>query len=351
MLRGSIAVLVLSMLLVSWVYQILYPPSPKICGSTPNGPPITGPRIKLRDGRHLAYKEFGLPKQVAKFKLVFIHGFFSCRHDPVITFHPEVYQQLGVHIVSFDRPGYGESDPDPNRSPRSLAMDVEELADQLGLGDRFYVVGFSMGGQAVWGCLKYIPHRLAGASLMAPVVNYWWPGFPSELSTKAYYLQLPQDQWTLRVAHYAPWTYWWNTQKWFPASGVAAGHPEVFSTQDLEILSKEELPDEVKAYIIQQGEYEALHRDMMVGFGSWEFDPMEIENQFSNNEGSVQVWQGDEDRMVPVMLQRYIGEKLPWVKYHELAGVGHMFPLIPNVTQAILTALLSPASLASSEKI
>ncbi|CAN1747750.1 hypothetical protein LINPERHAP1_LOCUS3182 [Linum perenne] len=308
------------MLLVSWVYQILYPPSPKICGSTPNGPPITGPRIKLRDGRHLAYKEFGLPKQVAKFKLVFIHGFFS--------------------------------DPDPNRSPRSLAMDVEELADQLGLGDRFYVVGFSMGGQAVWGCLKYIPHRLAGASLMAPVVNYWWPGFPSELSTKAYYLQLPQDQWTLRVAHYAPWTYWWNTQKWFPASGVAAGHPEVFSTQDLEILSKEELPDEqVKAYIIQQGEYEALHRDMMVGFGSWEFDPMEIENQFSNNEGSVQVWQGDEDRMVPVMLQRYIGEKLPWVKYHELAGVGHMFPLIPNVTQAILTALLSPASLASSEKI
>ncbi|CAN1747752.1 hypothetical protein LINPERHAP1_LOCUS3182 [Linum perenne] len=314
MLRGSIAVLVLSMLLVSWVYQILYPPSPKICGSTPNGPPITGPRIKLRDGRHLAYKEFGLPKQVAKFKLVFIHGFFSCRHDPVITFHPEVYQQLGVHIVSFDRPGYGESDPDPNRSPRSLAMDVEELADQLGLGDRFYVVGFSMG--------------------------------------EAYYLQLPQDQWTLRVAHYAPWTYWWNTQKWFPASGVAAGHPEVFSTQDLEILSKEELPDEVnKAYIIQQGEYEALHRDMMVGFGSWEFDPMEIENQFSNNEGSVQVWQGDEDRMVPVMLQRYIGEKLPWVKYHELAGVGHMFPLIPNVTQAILTALLSPASLASSEKI
>jgi hypothetical protein len=79
--------------------------------------------------------------------------------------------------------------------------------------------------------------RLAGATLIAPVVNYWWPGFPANLSTEAYYLQLPQDQWTLRVAHHAPWlTYWWNTQKWFPASAVAARKPEVFSRQDLEVL-------------------------------------------------------------------------------------------------------------------
>lgn len=63
-------------------------------------------------------------------------------------------------VVSFDRPGYGESDPDPNRTMKSLALDVEELADKLELGDKFYVVGFSMGGQAVWGCLKFIPHRL-----------------------------------------------------------------------------------------------------------------------------------------------------------------------------------------------
>lgn len=68
-------------------------------------------------------------------------------------------EELGVYVVSFDRPGYGQSDPDPNRTVKSLALDVEELADGLGLGSKFYVVGFSMGGQAVWGCLKYIPHR------------------------------------------------------------------------------------------------------------------------------------------------------------------------------------------------
>jgi len=49
-------------------------------------------------------------------------------------------------MVSFDKPGYGESDPDPIRTPKSLALDIEELADQLSLGSTFYVIGKSMGG-------------------------------------------------------------------------------------------------------------------------------------------------------------------------------------------------------------
>ena len=61
--------------------------------------------------------------------------------------------------MSFDRPGYGESDPNPNRTLQSMASDLEELADQLELGSKFYVVGFSMGGQALWPSIKYIPHR------------------------------------------------------------------------------------------------------------------------------------------------------------------------------------------------
>lgn len=61
--------------------------------------------------------------------------------------------------MSFDRPGYGESDPNPEGTVKSLALDIEELADQLKLGSKFYIVGLSLGGEIVWGCLKYIPHR------------------------------------------------------------------------------------------------------------------------------------------------------------------------------------------------
>lgn len=71
----------------------------------------------------------------------------------------EHVQELGVYVVSFDRPGYGESDSDRSRTLKSLALDIEELADQLGLGSKFYVIGYSMGGQVIWSCLKYIPNR------------------------------------------------------------------------------------------------------------------------------------------------------------------------------------------------
>ncbi|KAI6697849.1 hypothetical protein NL676_017968 [Syzygium grande] len=326
--------------ILALAYQAIQPAAPRIPG-TPDGPPVTAPRIKLRDGRHLAYKEHGKPKDIANYKIVFVHGFDSCRHDAVVasTLSQEIIDDLGIYIVSFDRPGYGESDPDPKRTPKSIALDIEELADKLGLGSRFYVIGLSLGGQVVWGCLKYIPHRLAGAVLLAPSVNYWWPGFPASLSTEAYYQKFRHYQWTLRVAHYTPWlTYWWNTQKWFPAS-VVARHPDNFSPPDKELISKRP-PRPYAAQVRQQGEYESLHRDMMVGFGTWEFDPMDLENPFPNGEGSVHLWQGDDDLGVPVTLQRFIAHRLPWIKYHELPQSGHLFSFADGMCDAIVKTLI-----------
>ena len=82
-------------------------------------------------------------------------------------------------------------------------------------------------------------NRLAGAGLLAPVVNYWWSGFPGNLSDEAYNQQFRQDQWALRVAHYIPWlTYWWNTQKLFPSSSVAGHSTDTLSPQDQELVPK-----------------------------------------------------------------------------------------------------------------
>jgi pimeloyl-ACP methyl ester carboxylesterase len=96
----------------------------------------------------------------------------------------------------------------------------------------------------------------------------------------------------------------------------------------------------LQAQVKQQGELESIHRDLMVGFGSWKFSPVDLENPFPNNEGSVHVWQGDDDKLVPVMLQRYITKKLSWIQYHELPGAGHLFPLAVGMSEAITKALL-----------
>lgn len=78
----------------------------------------------------------------------------------------------------------------------------------------------------------------------------------------------------------------------------------------------------------------------MIGFGSWEFDPMDIENPFPNNEGSVHLWQGDDDNLVSVTLQRYIAHQLPWIHYHEVPNAGHMFPFKEGIVDSIVKALL-----------
>ncbi|KAL8512692.1 hypothetical protein ACS0TY_018984 [Phlomoides rotata] len=56
---------------LAWFYQAARPPPPKTFPVTV----VTTPRIQLKDGRYLAYKELGVPKDKAKHKIVFVHGF------------------------------------------------------------------------------------------------------------------------------------------------------------------------------------------------------------------------------------------------------------------------------------
>ncbi|KAL6577455.1 hypothetical protein OROMI_011731 [Orobanche minor] len=58
---------------LGYAYLSIRPPAPRICGS-PGGPPVTSPRVKLSDGRHLAYKENGVSKEEAKYKIIVCHS-------------------------------------------------------------------------------------------------------------------------------------------------------------------------------------------------------------------------------------------------------------------------------------
>ncbi|XP_021722064.1 uncharacterized protein LOC110689606 isoform X2 [Chenopodium quinoa] len=330
----QIAVSVATVLL-GFVYKAIQPPPPKVCGS-PGGPPVTSPRIKLSDGRHLSYREAGVSKDEAKHKIIVIHGFASSK-DQRLPISQELAEELNLYFLFFDRAGYGESDPYPNRSVRSEAYDIQELADAMQLGSKFYVIGISLGAYPAYSCMKYIPHRLAGISLVVPFVNYWWPGFPC--SRECFRGLCLQDQCTFGVARYAPWLfYWWMTQKWFPSLSLLSGDPSVFSRQDLEIMKN--MPQTPQDKSRQQGDFESLHRDIMVGFGTWEFDILDLKNPFPGYEGSAHIWQGYEDKIIPFQMNRYISKKLPWIKYHEVPDGGHLFISDQSSFESILRALL-----------
>ncbi|GLT82022.1 hypothetical protein SLE2022_004370 [Rubroshorea leprosula] len=334
------AATVLVVCLLVYAYRSIIPPPPKICGS-PNGPPVTSPRIKLKDGRHLSYRERGVARGKAKYKVILVHGFDSSK-DTHLPLSQEVMEEMGVYVLTFDRAGYGESDPNPNKSVKSEAFDIQELADQLQLGQKFYVIGLSIGNYCIWACLKYIPHRIAGATLVVPVINYWWPSFPPKLASEGFRMLLKRDQVKLGLAHHVPGlVYWWMTQKLFPYCAILQRHPILFNKRDVATvmeMSKVPNPDEHK--IRQQGVHESLHRDLMVHFGTWDFDPMELKNPFPNNEASVYLWEGHEDKLVPFELQRYVAKKLPWIKYHEVPDGGHLMIHEKGLCEAIFRELV-----------
>lgn len=331
----AVAGLVLGLSVLAWAYQSTKPPQPKICGS-PDGPPVTSPRIKLTDGRYLAYKEMGVAKEIAKYKAILIHGYNSSK-DLYLPLSQEVFDELSLYLVTFDRAGYGDSDPHPKRSVKSEVFDLQELADQLQLGPKFYLFGASIGSYPVWGSLKYIPHRLAGVGLIVPVTNYWWPSFPSKLCEEVFQKK-EKDKWRLRFAHYAPGLlYWWMTQKWIPSFS----DPDVFNKRDKETIEKmSQIPMPEEHKVAQQGVHESLNRDLIVGFGNWGFDPMELKNPFPQNDVPVQLWQGYEDRLVPFELQRYVAQKLPWIRYYEVPDGGHLIIHEKGLCEAMFRALL-----------
>ncbi|XP_030456695.1 uncharacterized protein LOC115677644 [Syzygium oleosum] len=298
-------------------------------------PPVTSSRIKLRDGRFLAYTERGVPKSRSNYKVVIVHGFGSSKemNFPVSR---ELIEKLGIYIVLYDRAGYGDSDMNSKRTVKSEALDIQELAERLQLGSKFYVIGVSMGSYPTWSCLKYIPDRLAGVALVVPTVNYRWPSLPESLTKPDYRKKL--IRWSLRIASHAPGLLqWWVTQKWHPSEG----DPTLFNQRDIEVLKTTPgFPMFTPENLRRRRVFETLRSDFKVGFGKWEFDPMDLSDPFPKGASSVHIWQGHEDKVVPFQLQRFVSGKLPWIKYHEIPDGGHLLVHYNGVCDAIVKALL-----------
>ncbi|CAL1380208.1 unnamed protein product [Linum trigynum] len=254
----------------------------------------------------------------------------------------ELMEEMSLYVLTFDRAGYGESDPYPSRSVKSEAYDIEELADKLQIGSKFYVIGISMGAYPAYSCLNYIPHRLAGVALVVPFVHYWWPCLLANLSRDGLQKLLPMDSRAFRVAYYAPWLFhWWMTQKWFPSLSLTAGNMAVFCPQDMEMIAEmSKSPNPHQEKVKQQGVHESLYRGILAGYSKWEFDPTDLINPFPNNDGSVHIWQGAEDRIIPREINRYLTENIPWIQYHEVEDAGYLFIYQKEKVETVLRALV-----------
>ncbi len=113
------------------------------------------------DGKRLlAVEESGNPQGSAVFLL---HGMPGSRLGP--RPRPMRLYQLGIRLVSYDRPGYGDSDRMMGRQVADVAADVAAIADQLGI-DEFAVLGRSGGGPHALACAALMPQRVRRVAVL-----------------------------------------------------------------------------------------------------------------------------------------------------------------------------------------
>ncbi|CAH9094056.1 unnamed protein product [Cuscuta epithymum] len=312
-----------------------------LCNSEPDLNPAGGHRrhntpskkVILRDGRSLSYIEKGVPKEESKYKVIVVHGFDSSK-DMNFVAPEDLMKELGVYLVLYDRAGYGESDPNPNRTQTSEASDIEELADRIKIGPKFYLISNSMGSYPTWGCLKRIPNRLLGVAMVVPPVNYQWPSMPDILSKKDGRRRIYRAM--ILIGKYAPWLgHWW-------AARNPSRNDKNYSDRDRDLIKNapnghhsptmEKLKD--------KSVFNNLSSDFRASFSKWDFDPLEMKDPFPEKKGWMQIWQGCQDKFINVELQRYVSRRLPWVRYYEVPDGGHCLVYDVAICESIFRALL-----------
>jgi pimeloyl-ACP methyl ester carboxylesterase len=91
----------------------------------------------------------------------------------------------GLRLISYDRPGYGDSTPHPGRSTADSASDARLICAALGI-DRLAMWGLSGGGPHVLACAALMPDLVAAAAALCSLAPYdavdldWMRGFSQD---------------------------------------------------------------------------------------------------------------------------------------------------------------------------
>ena len=117
--------------------------------------------VRLSDGRALSWTEYGDPNGEPLF---FHHGIPSSRVAAAVM-EPGA-ARAGVRLIAPERPGFGYSDPLPDRTILDWPSDLRQLADYLEL-QKFSVAGISAGLPYTLACALRMPERLDRVALIS----------------------------------------------------------------------------------------------------------------------------------------------------------------------------------------
>ena len=263
--------------------------------------------LHLADGRDLAWREYGDPDGRP---IVNCHGGLLCGLD--VAGFDDTARDLGLRLLSPDRPGLGASSRVPDRTTADWAADVAALLDAVG-AERAGVFGWSMGGQYALACAAGLGERVTRTVVVAGALP---------LDDDDTFDQLnPMDRRLTRLAQHHPHV----ARDVFRSLGEVARHrPEAWAHLTTRGAVPEEgaaldaLPDpgiaHAAAHALEHGD--GMVEEYVAWARPWGFTPDAVA-------GPVTLHQGTHDDLVPAAWADTLAARLPRAELVRHEGAGH----------------------------
>lgn len=266
--------------------------------------------LTLAGGRRLGYAEYGKPGGEPAF---YFHGHPGSRLEPL--FAGDAPERAGLRLVALDRPGYGLSDFQAQRTLAGWARDVAEVADQLGF-ETFSVIGSSGGGPYALACAHELPERVTKAAVISGVGPYDAPGATDGMRrTNRIGFQLGAR--VPPLARLLMWSMARQVRK--QPERVVDAIAKAMSPSDAAIVQRPEVREVLAADLregFRQGSKGPARDVVLLGRG-WGFRLEDIKPQ-------VYLWQGEADTLVPPAMGRHMAAAIPGCRATFYPGEGHL---------------------------
>lgn len=215
----------------------------------------------------------------------------------------------GVRLLTYARPSYGGSSPQPGRDVASAADDVAHVADAFGLG-RFAVVGASGGGPHALACAALLPGRVTAVATLAGLTPFtdafdWFGGMASDGALRSATLGRAARTRYGETEEFDPTVF--TDTDWAALSGAWASLGE--DAGRASTLGEDGLVDDDVAFV-----------------RPWGFDPAQITVP-------VLLVHGQQDRMVPAAHSDELARQIPGAEIWRRPADGHVSVLeaLPEV--------------------
>ena len=266
-------------------------------------------RIRLADGRWLYFSDSGDPQGRP---VIFMHGIAGSRY----LRHPDddLLMQEGIRLIIPERPGNGDSDPQPHRLIANWPQDITELADYLGL-KQFSVLGYSAGTAYALAVAAAMPERILTMHLIAAVSP-----LDDMEDFRAYN---PMFRMTLFIARYTPGL--------LPAlmrvmvkdirKNVYQHLEKLFADapgQDREVLANPRLRANIATGLrasVRHNEHE-IALEVLLAARDWQLDLTQISMP-------VHIWYGEKDPLISPLAAKKLATLLPNTLLTLIPDAGH----------------------------